>query len=164
MKEIIVIISSVFLLFISCGTNKNIAKHNDNDTIQYTLSPDYENFTLSWGYDNAGSDKIMGYRLYSNGKIDFYQQDRQTRKIIADSLTKISIKRVLQILDYTNNTYLYTPALSEPGKKCGFIELRKPEVNFYSKAKWNEHKTYGSKTFRQLFDTLLTLVPSKLGK
>ena len=161
----------LFMLFVfGCGTvkdddnNKNKTTTDNveqEDDSKYKLTSDYKNFTLSWGYNNSKDSKLMGYRLYDNGRIDFYQQDKNTNKVVSDSITKIPMKRVLKILEYTNNTYLYTPALNEPGNECKYVELVKPSVKFYSKAQWNEHNTYGSKTFRQLFDTLLTLIPLK---
>jgi hypothetical protein len=162
MNKRLLFIFSIFILLISSCTTTTPNIEDENGS--YALSSDYKDFTLSWGYDYQASNKIMGYKLYSNGKITFFQQDKHTKEVVSDSIAKIPLKRILKILEYTNNAYLYTPALNEPGKECGFVELIKPTVNFYSKVKWNEHKTYGSETFRQLFDTLSTLVPPNLGK
>ena len=154
MKKNFIVLFMMLLLFSCSSINDNI----DNEK-EYKLTSDYKNFVLTWGYNNSNSDCLMGYKLYDNGKIDFFQQYKETNKLITDSITTIPMSKVLKILEYTNNTYLYTPALNEPGKECKYIELVKPTVNFYSKVQWNEHNTYGSKTFRILFDTLLTLIP-----
>jgi len=144
------------------NSNNNNNKPNiysDDSISKYVLPSDYENFTLKWGYDETSDEKIRGYTLNSNGKIEFWQQTRTTKEIKKDSLTTITHGRLEKILTYTNNAYLYTAALNEPGKRCRFVELKKPKVNFYSKVTWNEHNTYGSRLFRNLFDTLMTLIP-----
>lgn len=128
------------------------------------ITSDYENFTLTWGYDYESNDKIMAYELNGDGKLLFYQQNRQTKEKKIDTLATIEPERLCEMLKQTNDAYVYTPALNEPGKKLGFVELKKPTVRFLSKATWNEFNTYGSKQFRALFDTLLTLVPAKIKK
>ncbi len=145
----------VFLLLAACSTAKYSAP---------CITSDYENFTLTWGYDYQENDKIMAYQINSNGKLLFFQQDRQTKQKNTDTLANIEPEHLCKILEQTNAAYIKTPALNEPGKRLSFIELSKPAVKFMSRAKWNEFNTYGSQGFRALFDTLSTLVSSKIIK
>ncbi|MPM82030.1 hypothetical protein SDC9_129088 [bioreactor metagenome] len=123
------------------------------------ITSDYKDFTLEWGYDYADSPQIMGYQLDENGYILLYKQDRDTRVKSFDSLGRIEGDKICNILEQLNSEMLKMPTLNEPGKKLCYIILKKPNVGMLNRVIWNEHNTYGSKGYRNLFDSLLSIVP-----
>lgn len=128
------------------------------------LTPDYKGFTLSWGYNYEKSSQIMGYQLDENGTLLFYRQDKsgyESPKTF-DTLCQIDGEKLCDLLYLLNQNVIKTPALNEPGKELSFIIFKKPAIGTLTAAIWNEHKTYGSTGYRELFDSLLVIVPANL--
>ena len=130
------------------------------------ITPDYKGFTLSWGYNYEKSPQIMGYQLDENGTLLFYRQDKSSYESpkIFDTLCQIDGEKLCDLLYQLNQNIFKIPVINEPGKELSFIILKKPAVRMLTTAIWNEHKTYGSTGYRELFDSLLAIVPANLKK
>jgi hypothetical protein len=127
------------------------------------LTPDYKNFTISWGYNYASSSEIMGYELDDSGNLLFFRQEKSDLNAKKyDTLDRIDGEKLCQLIAKLNSLIVKIPVINEPGKELTFIKMAKPQVGIRTNATWNEHKTYGSREYREFFDTLLAIIPKDL--
>jgi hypothetical protein len=156
----ILLLTLIFFNFASC---KNVQSGYSNEyKVPECITPDYKNFMLEWGYDYENSPEIMGYQLNENGHLLFYRQVRESTKKTFDTLGRIEGEKICELLARLNSEMSKVPTVREPGKELSFIILTKPQVGTLNTFIWNEHKTYGSRRYRELFDVLLTIIPPNL--
>ena len=141
--------------------NDNMQKEKNTQQIK-CLTPDYKKFTLEWGYDFEAANEITGYQLNENGNVFLYRQDKQTKQKTSDFVGNVEMMKICEMLEKLNMEMIKMPVINEPGKELSFIILNKPNVGMTAKFTWNEHKTFGSKGFRELFDSLQTIVSTNL--
>jgi hypothetical protein len=129
------------------------------------ITPDYNGFTIEWGYDYEDIQSISGYQLDDKGNLYFYLQDRNTMEKKVELLNQnITGDDMCKVLDKLNSVMLKMPTINEPGRKRGFIILRKPEVSMANRAYWNEYNTFGSTGYRELFDILMSFISAPENK
>lgn len=115
---------------------------------------------LRWGSLITKSGKITGYQLNYDSKLLKIGKKEDNDNFTDSVLTIIDGDRYCKLLAMTRDTILKIQALSEPGDSLHFIEYSDPPRNVRMRAVWNPiNKTYGSKGFREIYDSLQTLLP-----
>jgi hypothetical protein len=145
-----IIITTVILSFIvsACGSSSDTTKES-------CLNDSMKGMILRWGGHNYKTNYISGYQI--DNKADLYKfemknsfEDAKTEKI-----GNVDEERFCRLLKDTKRFFIEIQALHAPGDTSNFIEFINPVTNTNLRAVWNaRYKTYGSREFRALFDSL----------
>ncbi|TAL67533.1 MAG: hypothetical protein EPN82_13850 [Bacteroidetes bacterium] len=115
---------------------------------------------LRWGTFISKSGKITGYQLNNEAELSKLIYKGSFDKLNDSILFSIDEEKYCRLLGMTRDTILSIQALNEPGDSLHFIEYSDPPRNVRMRAVWNAiNKTFGSKGFREIYDSLQTLVP-----
>lgn len=146
-----------FIFLISCSIFKN-----DKPQLLKCLSEKSKNLTLRWGDFYPKENSFFGYEVNAYGELFLYQKNKKNPDGKKEKITNLEPSDVCNKFKLTQETILKTQTLFSPGETIArFVEFVNPDENTNMLAVWNPaFQTKGSKYFRELFDSLNTLVPS----
>ena len=137
------------LIFVACSSHKPDCYNENNKDLK-----------LRWGYFISKTGKISGYQLNYDATLLKIRKTNAEDKYTDSVLTCIDGEKYCKFLIMTRDTILKIQALNEPGDSLNFIEYLDHPRNVRMRAMWNpKNKTFGSRGFRGIYDSLQTLVP-----
>ncbi len=145
-------ICAVLAIFASCSTPSVTKKSCINDRTKESA--------ISWGEYSTRTGQMRAYQF--NGALVFTKFLRET-ETDTNTYTKIgdiSSDDFCKYLTTALRTFDTVQTLHAPGDIARFVEYSNKETTTRIRAVWNpEYKTYGSKAFRSVYDSLMTMVP-----
>ena len=148
-KSQIIFVCILLFTITSCSSHKHECYSENNKELK-----------LRWGYFIAKTGKITGYQLNNDASLQKFGKTDGPENYKDSILIQVDGDKYCKLLFMTRDTILKIQALNEPGDSLHFIEYSDPPRNVRMRAVWNPiNKTYGSRSFREIYDSLQTLVP-----
>ena len=136
----------------ACGTISDKTKTN-------CIDDNPESLILRWGGHNYKTGYLSGYQI--DGKANLFSFEKKGSNSIYESIKigNVNADRFCELLNSSKKYFVEIQALNAPGDSSNFIEYINPVINTNLRAVWNERfKTYGSREFRELYDSLNTFI------
>jgi len=149
MKKSIVLILIITLSACSSTNTKKIQKPE-------CLTPDYKGFRIEWGYIDNKNNFTTGYSLNEDMLLQMFIQNSNETKY--DTICYVEPQQLCNALKLYMLETFKIPVVYESGEQLTFIRLFKPAVDYRSNAIWSKHNTFASTGYRNVFDSLMTLV------
>lgn len=113
---------------------------------------------IRWGDLNMKTKEIIGYQLNTDCTVYRIKQD-SSKKEYLEIHKEILSTDYCRILKIVRNEAAKTQTLNSPGETSRFVEYAHPESSVFLRFMWNpKFQNDGSKGFRQVFDSLTTLI------
>lgn len=115
---------------------------------------------IRWGYHNQKQEKISAFEIDS--KANLYYIESNTTLLDFDKLflDELGHDEYCEVRNFTNVVIVRTQTLNVPADLNKFVEYRDKSSGIFVRGLWNPaHKTVGSRQYRLLYDSLMTLVP-----
>ena len=120
-----------------------------------------EQFTIRWGECVIKDNSFVGYEINAYGLLSLYTKNDKYKDGKTEKITTIDADGFCRTLKIANETIVKTQALYSPGETSKFIEYTNPNNDVFILAVWNpQFQTQGSASYRNLYDSLMALVPS----
>jgi hypothetical protein len=153
LKILILIIS--FITFYGCGTLADKTKRTCLDEIS-------EGMILRWGGHNYQTHYLSGFQIDGNAQLYKFTRINSNADYILEEISPVDTTKFCELLRTTKKLFIEIQSLNVQADSSQFVEYINPATNIHLSAVWNEmFKTFGSKEFRGLFDSLNGLVPEK---
>lgn len=157
MNQIKIYILLISLVITSCSIFKN-----DKPNLLKCVSEKSKNLSLRWGDFLPKDNAFYGYEINAYGELYFYTKNQKNPDGKKEKISNLDPSEVCNKLKLVQEAIIKTQTLFSPGEKgARFVEYSNPDENMNMLAVWNpEFQTKGSKHFRELYDSLNSLVPS----
>ncbi|MBI5324157.1 MAG: hypothetical protein HZB41_02570 [Ignavibacteriae bacterium] len=137
-----------FFILIGCTSNHPECINDGNKELK-----------IRWGTFNSKTGRINGYQLNNNAGLSRLIKSNEKDNAFDSLLFNIDENQYCNYLGMIRDTILKIQALSEPGDSLHFIEYTDAPRNVRMRALWNPvNKTFGSKGFRAIYDSLQAIV------
>jgi hypothetical protein len=145
------------LLLFSCSLFKG-----NKPQLARCLNENEKNLVLRWGDFFPKDNAFFGYEINAYGELFIFSKSLKNPEMKKDKIVDLDHNEFCSKLKLAQTTILKTQTLFSPGEnKARFVEFSNPEQNLNMLAVWNpEFQNKGSRHFRELFDSLNSLVPS----
>lgn len=115
---------------------------------------------IRWGEYSTRTGQMRAYQFDGSLKLAkcLRESEADTNKLTL--IREIPSDDFCKYLMTTLQTFDTVQTLYAPGEVARFVEYTNYESNAKARAVWNpEYKTYGSKAFRSVYDSLMTIIP-----
>jgi hypothetical protein len=156
-----VLIAIVLCSFFGCGGGST-------STIkEKKLAPCFnetnKDIRITWGQRDGIEHYSNGFHLLTDGTVLFFAYDSLTTKRVEREITFLSSETVCHIHERLKFAILKTQALYSPGPVSRYITYTNPSTKTIITGLWNaEFANFGSQYFREVYDTLNTIVSREL--
>jgi hypothetical protein len=123
------------------------------------IKPQTKDQIIRWGEYNAKSGLVTGYQINTDFMIYRIKMEPPNKDYTLQEIGKIQPLTYCDMVEMIKDEVLKTQALNAPGEQNKFIEYTNPGTKVSSRNVWNvKFNTLGSKGFREIYDSLQTLV------
>ncbi|GEM_PF-1733945 len=150
----------VSILFTSCGSSTNTSKEKKT---AFCFSEENKNIRITWGQRDSEEHRSNGFQLLTDGTVLFFAYDSVTTKTLEKEIAILSEETVCHIHERLKLAIIKTQALYVPGKVSRYVSLTNPYSRTTITGLWNaEFANFGSQYYREVYDTLNTIVSKQL--
>lgn len=140
------------------GEKSSQEHHSNTDCIK----PGMEKLAITWGDVILKTGEIDGWRLNAKGEVLRFTREELNSDSIISKTSEIDKSKLCSLISMINSEILKTQALNAPGDISRYVEFYNPETGTNFRAIWNpKFQTVGSKGFRAIYDSLMSVVPEK---
>jgi|GEM_PF-372173 len=151
-NKLIILLTTIIFL-VGCGTVSQSTKNN-------CISDNTKDITLRWGGHNYQTNALSGWQIDGNLNLYTFLKDSLNpnfKTVLIGNV--VDTNKFCELLTKTKKLFVQIQALNAPGDSSHFVEFSQPKTNTNLRAVWNmRFKTYGSTEFRELFDSLNSLI------
>lgn len=118
---------------------------------------------IRWGDYNPKSGEMKAYQFTGGAVRSKYLRENTASEPVLSLEKPIAPEDFCRYLTLTLRTFDTIQTLHAPGaEQARFIEYTNTTTNSSARAIWNpNYQTYGSKEFRAVYDTLMTIIPTQ---
>ena len=162
--KLTIAVFSIFALFAfsnckSVPTKKDALDHHVNTDC---IKPGMNDLTIRWGDVILNTGEIDGWKMDSHGDVFRFTREELSADTVITKITSIDKARLCGFISQINSEMLKIQALNAPGDISRYVEFFNPETGINFRALWNpKFQTVGSKSFREIYDSLMAIVPEK---
>lgn len=118
---------------------------------------------ITWGQRDSEEHRSNGFYLLTDGTVKFFAYDSITKKSLEREITVLNSETVCHIHERLKLAIIKTQALYSPGPISRYITYSNPHSQISKTGLWNaEFTNIGSQYFREVYDTLNTIVSLQL--
>ncbi len=117
---------------------------------------------IRWGEYSTRTGQMRAYQFDGNLKLSKCLRESETDTNTLNPIGALPSDDFCKYLMATLRTFDTVQTLYAPGEVARFVEYSNTETNARARAVWNpDFKTYGSISFRSIYDSLMTIIPSE---
>lgn len=118
---------------------------------------------ITWGQRDSEAHRSNGFYLLTDGTVKFFAYDSITKKSLEREIAILNSETVCHLHDRLKLAIIKTQALYSPGPISRYITYTNPHTQTTKTGLWNaEFTNIGSQYFREVYDTLNTIVSQQL--
>lgn len=152
MKHYVGGICAALAIFTSCSTPEIKKASCINERMKDAV--------IRWGEYSTKTGQMRGYQFNGNLTLAKCLRESETDSNTINPMSEISSDDFCKYLTTTLRTFDTVQTLHAPGQIARFVEYTNTGTNAKARAVWNpDFKTYGSKAFRSVYDSLMTFIP-----
>ncbi len=149
-------IFAALAIFASCSTPEPVKKAACmNERTRETV--------IRWGDFNPKTGETKAYQITGIAERAKYLRETSSSEQILKQVQPIAPEEFCKYLTLTLRTFDTIQTLHAPGsEQARYIEYTNTTTNSSARAIWNpNYQTYGSKEFRAVYDSLMTIIPTQ---